>query len=111
MIERNPKYPVEMPVGPAIMKSLDGNETYAVGGDVPWILIPNGTTQENLHLYAVRKVWQVKKPIKRFGVMASNGKKQYIVDVWGDGKITCDCSGFKWRAKCKHQSAVKKLKR
>ena len=100
-----------MPMNPAIMKSLDGNETYAVGGDVPWILIPNGTTQENLHLYAVRKVWQVKKPIKKFGVMASNGKKQYIVDVWGDGKITCDCSGFKWRAKCKHQSAVKKLKR
>lgn len=111
MIDRNPKYPVEMPMNPAIMKSLDGTETYAVGGAAPWVLIPNGTTHDNLHLYAYGKKWEVKKAIKKFGVTSTNGKKQYIVQLWQDNKITCDCSGFKWRAKCKHEKAVKMLKR
>ena len=111
MIDRNPKYPVEMPMNPGIITSLDGKETYAVGGSVPWVLIPNGTKIEDLHHYAIWKPWEPKKPIKKYGVTASNGTKQYIVQVWADGNITCDCSGYKWRAKCKHEKAVKKLKR
>lgn len=111
MIESAPKYPVEMPMKPAIMKSVDGTKTYAVGGSVPWVLIPNDTTMENLHHYAVMKKIEMPKLLKKYGVRSSNGRTQYIVEVWNNGKTTCNCSGFRWRAKCKHTKAVNKLKR
>lgn len=111
MIEQQIKYPVEFPMSPAIFRTADGTKTYAVGGAAPWILIPNGTKFEDLHLYAIHKKWQPKKPTKKYGVTASNGKRQYIVYMWDNGNTTCDCSGFKWRAKCKHERAVKKLNR
>jgi len=100
MIERAP---VKMPMPPAIMKS--GGITYAVGGI--WVRIPDGTTHENLHNYAVYVPPEIKKPLQKFSVKSSNGTKKYVVEVWTD-KVTCDCSGYRWRNKCKHASAVQK---
>jgi hypothetical protein len=97
-------YPAKMNQPPAILVS--GGKTYAVGGN--WVEIPNGTTRENLHLYAIYERPELPKPMQKYSVKSSNGKSKYIVEVWNDKKITCDCSGYRFRNKCKHASAVQK---
>lgn len=96
--------PVKMPMPPAIVKS--GGITYAVGGI--WLKIPDDTTYSNLHLYAVHERIELPKPLQKFAVKSSNGRTKYIVEVWNDKKITCNCSGYRFRNKCKHASAVQK---
>lgn len=95
--------PVKMLLPPAIMKS--GGKTYAVGGI--WVEVPDGTTFENLHKYAVYEKPEIEKPTQKFHVSSTNGRTKYVVEVWKN-KITCNCSGYKFRNKCKHASAVQK---
>lgn len=96
--------PVKMEMPPAIIKCSHG--TYAVGGN--WVKIPDNTTFETLHRYAVYEVIEPEKPTGKYLVKSANGSKKYTVQTWKNSKVTCDCSGFRWRNKCKHASAVQK---
>jgi hypothetical protein len=97
------KYPVKMPQPPALITSF--GQRYAVGGI--WVKVPADTTFENLAQYAVYNPPEIKKPINKFHVSSTKSKNKYTVEVW-ENKITCNCSGYRWRNKCKHADAVKK---
>lgn len=98
--------PVKMLQPPAII--ISNGQKYAVGGN--WVKIPNDVTHENLHIYAIYERTEIEKPTKKYLVSSSRGNKKYSVEVWKNGNVTCDCSGYKWRNKCKHSQAVKKIK-
>ena len=78
---------------------------YAVGGI--WVPIPDHVTFDNLKEYVIYETVEEQKPIKKFLVSSSAGKTKYTIEVW-ENKITCNCSGYRWRNKCKHTDAVKK---
>lgn len=100
------KYPIEVLVPPAI--TVCNGIKYAVAG--VWIPIPNDVTHDDLEKYVIWKRPEVEKPLNRYFVASKSGNKKYTVLVW-KSKITCDCSGYRWRAKCKHADAVKKLQK
>lgn len=104
MVETN--YPVIVHTPPGIFRT--DKQDYAVAGC--WIPIPKGVTIETLPQYVLWKPIEVEKPIKKYFVKATRGEKKYTVEVWSD-KVTCNCSGYRWRAKCKHATAVKKLQK
>jgi hypothetical protein len=60
-----------------------------------WTVVPDGTTLDDIDW--IRPV-QVKAEVKRKHV----GK--YIVNIYEDGRVTCDCPGFTYRKKCKHSA-------
>lgn len=97
------KYPVKVPQPPAIM--ISQGKKYAVGG--VWVRIPDDTTFENLYKYVTYEKMVPEQPLKKFHVSSSRGNTKYLIEVWNE-KITCSCSGYRWRNKCKHTAAVKK---
>lgn len=60
-----------------------------------WTVVPDGTTLDDIDW--IRPV-QVKPQVK----MKHVGK--YIVNIYDNGKVTCDCPGFTYRRKCKHSA-------
>lgn len=60
-----------------------------------WTVVPDGTTLDDIDW--IRPV-QVKAQVKKKHV----GK--YIVEIYDNGKVTCDCPGFTYRRKCKHSA-------
>jgi hypothetical protein len=60
-----------------------------------WTEVPAGTTLDDIDW--IRPV-QVKAKVK----MKHVGK--YIVNIYEDGRVTCDCPGFTYRKKCKHSA-------
>jgi len=41
-------------------------------------------------------------------VSNSNPNKKYIVTVYADGQMSCDCKGFSFRKTCSHVEKIKK---
>ncbi len=101
MLEK--KYPISVSMSPGIL--ISNGQKYAVAGE--WIPIPMEVGMHNLHEYVRYEPAKVESPLKKFSVKSSNGKTKYLVEVW-PAKITCNCSGFRWRQKCKHTAAIKK---
>ena len=60
-----------------------------------WTVVPDGTTLDDIDW--IRPV-QVKAEVK----MKHVGK--YIVNIYEDGRVSCDCPGFTYRKKCKHSA-------
>ena len=60
-----------------------------------WTVVPEGTTLDDINW--IRPV-QVKAQVKKKHV----GK--YIIQIYDNGKVTCDCPGFTYRRKCKHSA-------
>jgi hypothetical protein len=60
-----------------------------------WTEVPAGTTLKDIEW--VRPV-QVKPKVKVKHV----GK--YILNIYDNGRVTCDCPGFTFRKKCKHSA-------
>ena len=60
-----------------------------------WTEVPAGTTLDDIDW--IRPV-QVKAKVE----MKHVGK--YIVNIYEDGRVTCDCPGFTYRKKCKHSA-------
>jgi hypothetical protein len=83
-----------------------GDRKYAVGGSV-WILVPFETQYEDLPKYLVKRQYEEIKVIKKYNV-SGTGKK-YLVEVMSNKEVRCECSGFKWRKKCKHADKIIKL--
>ena len=96
-----PKYPVEVPMPPAIMVSPVSGKTYAVGGK--WVEIPAGTTRDELHKYVVHV--KPKRDVESWQVQGSRGNVYTLRRVNG-GKVTCSCPGYGWHKRCKHTKAV-----
>ena len=96
------KYPVEMPMPPGIFKSTVSGKTYAVGGK--WVEIPEGTTREDLHKYAIHKKREF--DIKTWKVTSSSGSTYTVTRINGE-RYTCNCPGFKFRRKCKHTQQIR----
>lgn len=45
------------------------------------------------------------KNVRAFKVKSND--KEYIVEVFANNKLSCNCVGFGYRGKCKHSDAVK----
>ena len=101
-----PKYPIESTYHPVLIRSVDGKQLYACGGEA-WLPVPDDTTMENVHLYMKRREYVPKTPIKRYEVKTKG--KAYKVEVWKDKSITCECTGFRYRKTCKHAQAIEKM--
>lgn len=94
------------PMHPAIT-SINGT-TFVVGGGVPWLQVPAGTTLEQVR-WIGPKVKKVVRPVEHVReVLSSKGTKTYTVKVRTDGMKSCTCPGFTYRRFCKHVEALKK---
>ena len=60
-----------------------------------WTVVPDGTTLDDI-------VWIRPVQVKPKVTMKHVGK--YIVNIYEDGRVTCDCPGFTYRKKCKHSA-------
>lgn len=97
------KYPVEVHMNPAIIRSTVSGKTYAVAGI--WVEIPDGTTLDDVHKYA--KWVKPQYDIKSWKVKSSSGSTYTVQRINGD-RYTCNCPGFKFRKRCKHTAKVMK---
>jgi hypothetical protein len=95
------KYPVEVTIPPAILKSTVSGKTYAVGGK--WVEIPEGTTMDDLHKYVVYN--RVQHDIKEWKITSASGSTYTLRRINHD-RITCNCPGFKFYKNCKHVKKV-----
>lgn len=69
-----------------------GGKLYAVPS---WTEVPKGTTLSMLK-------WNKPAQVKVEVVTKHVGK--YIINIYTNGKVTCDCPGFTYRRKCKHSA-------
>ena len=60
-----------------------------------WTVVPDGTTLDDID-------WSRPVQVKAQGKKKHVGK--YIVEIYDNGKVTCDCPGFTYRRKCKHSA-------
>jgi len=91
---------------PFIANAFDG--TYCIV-DGKWIPIdPNTTLQQirerwiKLDLFPQQE--KIVQETKEFVVKSSDGKKNYIVTAKASS-ITCTCTGFGYRNRCKHKKS------
>jgi hypothetical protein len=75
---------------PAIM--VMGGRTVLVP---TWTEVPAGTTLQDVE-------WIRPTPVKYDVQVKHVGK--YILKIYTDGRVTCDCPGFTYRRKCKHSA-------
>ncbi len=95
---------IKTKLNPAIMFGQDG-KTYAVGGK--WIEVPNGTTINDILWDKPSIIDRVKPTGKSIKVKGSKGN-EYIVSYNPTSKvISCTCTGYQFRKKCKHQKELK----
>ena len=72
----------------------------------------NRYNQTNLQLDYIEKVFEpwFDRQIKRYQVPSRSGRKRpYTVKKYPDGSLTCTCTGFQFRQKCWHTTAIKEL--
>jgi len=68
-----------------------------------WQAVPAGTTMKDLEWVPPPRAATVPQTAKEYKV------KTYTVRVYGGGqKVTCDCPGYTFRKKCKHQQEYAK---
>ena len=75
---------------PAIAKFPD--KTYVVPG---WIVVPANTTLDDVE-WVGPKIEVPKYKVHKV--------KNYTIQVFDTGKVTCDCPGFTFRKKCRHSA-------
>ena len=99
------KYPVKVHMNPCIVISAISGKTYAVAGQ--WVEVPDGTTLADVHKYVtyVKPTYD----IKTWKVKSSSGSTYTVSRI--NGKLKCNCPGFRWRQKCKHTTKVNNEKR
>jgi len=69
-----------------------GGKTYAVP---TWTEVPAGTTLNMIE-------WV--RPIIKEPTVKTKHVGKYILKIYDNGKVTCDCPGFTYRRKCKHSA-------
>ena len=69
-----------------------GNTTYVMPG---WIPVPDNTTLDMVE-------WV--RPVVKTPTMKTKHVGKYILKIYDNGKVTCDCPGFTYRRKCKHSA-------
>ena len=79
------------PVPPAITE-IHG-KTYVVPS---WQEVAKGTTLDMIS-------WQ--RPVFVSPTIITKHVSKYIITIYGDGRVTCDCPGYTFRRKCKHADA------
>lgn len=60
-----------------------------------WTEVPTGTTLDMLEWIPPVRITP-KQVTKHVG--------KYIVTIYDNGRVTCDCPGFTYRKKCKHSA-------
>ena len=85
-----------------------GGKLFVVGGGVPWLEVPAGTTLEQIKWIGPRrkKVVRPKEFVRE--VPSSRGNKTYTVRIRTDGVKSCTCSGSMYRRRCRHVDEYKK---
>jgi len=84
---------VESVYAPAIFTAPVSGKTYVVP---TWLEVPTGTTLDMIS-------WQ--RPIVVAPTIITKHVSKYIITIYGDGRVTCDCPGYTFRRKCKHADA------
>lgn len=88
---------------PGIIKS--NGKTYAVGGQ--WIEVPEGTTLDDILWDKPNVIDKPRPKGKSITVKGSKGN-EYTVSYNPTSKvISCTCTGYQFRKKCKHQKELK----
>lgn len=75
---------------PAIVRLSD--KTYVVP---TWTEVPEGTTLDMIE-------WM--RPTMKAPTVKKKHVGKYIVKIYDNGRVTCDCPGFTYRRKCKHSA-------
>ena len=60
-----------------------------------WTEVPAGTTLDMIEWIA---------PVREVPTIIKKHVGKYIVNIYNNGKVTCDCPGFTYRKKCKHSA-------
>lgn len=83
---------VESICAPALFVAPITGKTYVIPA---WQEVPAGTTLNDI-------TWVRSLPVKSNITIKHIGK--YILHIYDNGKVTCDCPGFTFRKKCKHSA-------
>ncbi len=97
---------VSGPMNPTVFRSAVGPEWYACAGGA-WVEVPKGTKLADLNWV---DDWRTKAPVANsVHKETMNGSKGelYNVEVWSDGRTSCNCMGFLYRRRCKHVDSLK----
>lgn len=94
------------PLSPAI--SPINGKTYVVGGGVPWLEVPAGTTLDQIKWIGPKRKKVSRPKVFSREVPSSRGDKTYRVVVRTDDVKSCTCNGFMYRRRCRHVDEYKK---
>ena len=100
---------IESVLPPTVIKSVVDNKRYFVCGGI-WQEVHEAFSLDDAYSHWIKKTYNVKKfqqitKDKTVSVPSSDGKKTYTV-VLSPNKVTCTCTGFGFRNKCKHIEKV-----
>jgi hypothetical protein len=94
---------------PNISINPNGDKVVSLPGLIDRSISNHYIVPEEVTLDMVRSCWInswrkeiVKVEEKIVEVKSSDGKKTYIVKKDSEGKLSCTCTGFGFRGKCKH---------
>lgn len=60
-----------------------------------WVEVPAGTTLDMIEWVA---------PVYTKPKVVTKHVGKYILQIYDNGRVTCDCPGFTYRKKCKHSA-------
>lgn len=98
---------IESVLPPTVITAPTNGTHYFVCGGV-WQVVTQNFTLQDAYDNWIRKSYtkeSVQKQDKIVRVKSSDGKKEYTVIV-SNNKVSCSCTGFGFRNKCKHVNQV-----
>lgn len=103
---------------PVLLTTPSRSKTMIIGGTIyevngkPWnapyvAITPAGITLADIDWISPHTHQASISQNRTWQVVSSNGKGIYLVREEPDGRLTCNCSGFHYRRKCRHLNEAK----